>query len=182
MIAAAKDNSDGVVGVAPGARLWSIKVLDSSGNGFISDIIEGVDYVTAHADEIDVANLSFGGEGTNTALRTAIINSVISGVTYAAAGNDEKDASTVIPASYPEVMAVSAIVDKDGKCGGLSSPTSAGNDDTLADFSNFGSVIDIAAPGVLIKSTARGSSYTDSFSGTSASTPHGTGAGRLVQF
>lgn len=79
-------------------------------------------------------------------------------------------------------MAVSAIVDKDGKCGGLSSPTSAGNDDTFADFSNFGSVIDIAAPGVLIKSTARGSSYTDSFSGTSASTPHGTGAGRLVQF
>lgn len=105
-IAAAKDNSDGVVGIAPGARLWSIKVLDSSGNGFISDIIEGVDYVTAHADEIDVANLGFGSEGTNTAaLRTAIINSVISGVTYAAAGNDEKDASTVIPASYPEVMA-----------------------------------------------------------------------------
>ena len=44
-IAAAKDNSDGVVGIAPGARLWSIKVLDSSGNGFISDIIEGVDYL-----------------------------------------------------------------------------------------------------------------------------------------
>ncbi len=179
-IAAAKDNSDGVVGIAPGARLWSIKVLDSSGNGFISDIIEGVDYVTAHADEIDAANMSFGGEGTNTALRTAIINSVSAGVIYAAAaGNDEKDASTVIPASYPEVVAVSAIVDRDGKCGGLSSPTSAGNDDTLADFSNFGSVVDIAAPGVLIKSTARGSSYTDSFSGTSASTPHVTGAAAL---
>ena len=179
-IAAARDNSDGVVGIAPGARLWSIKVLDSSGNGFISDIIEGVDYVTAHADEIDAANMSFGGEGTNTALGTAIINSVSAGVTYAAAaGNDEKDASTVIPASYPEVMAVSAIVDTDGKCGGLSSPTSAGNDDTLADFSNFGSVVDIAAPGVLIKSTARGSSYTDTFSGTSASTPHVTGAAAL---
>ena len=179
-ITAAKDNSDGVVGIAPGARLWSIKVLDSSGNGFISDIIEGVDYVTAHADEIDAANMSFGGEGTNTALRTAIINSVSAGVTYAAAaGNDEKDASTVIPASYPEVMAVSAIVDSDGKCGSLSSPTSAGNDDTLADFSNFGSVVDISAPGVLIKSTARGSSYTDTFSGTSASTPHVTGAAAL---
>ena len=179
-IAAARDNSDGVVDIAPGARLWSIKVLDSSGNGFISDIIEGVDYVTAHSDEIDAANMSFGGEGTNTALRTAIINSVSAGVTYAAAaGNDEKDASTVIPASYPEVLAVSAIVDKDGKCGGLSSPTSAGNDDTLADFSNFGSVVDIAAPGVLIKSTARGSSYTDTFSGTSASTPHVAGAAAL---
>jgi subtilisin family serine protease len=179
-IAAAKDNSDGVVGIAPGARLWSVKVLDSSGNGFTSDIIEGIDYVTAHADEIDAANMSFGGEGSSTALRTAIINSVSSGVTYAAAaGNDDKDASTVIPASYPEVMAVSAIVDTDGKCGGLSTPTSAGNDDALADFSNFGSVVDIAAPGVLIKSTARGSSYTNSFSGTSASTPHVTGAAAL---
>ena len=182
-ITAAKDNSDGVVGIAPGARLWSIKVLDSSGNGFISDIIEGIDYVTAHSDEIDVANLSFGGEGSSTALCTAIINSVSAGVTYAAAaGNDEKDASTVIPASYPEVIAVSAIVDTDGKCGGLSSPTTEGNDDTLADFSNFGSVVDIAAPGVLIKSTARGGSITNSFSGTSASTPHVTGAAALYNF
>ena len=99
--------------------------------------------------------MSFGGEGSNLALRTAIINSVAAGVTYAAAeGNDAKDASSVIPASYPEVMAVSAIVDTDGKCGGISSATTAGNDDTLADFSNFGSVVDIAAPGVLIKSTA----------------------------
>jgi len=80
-IAAAKDNSDGVVGIAPGARLWSVKVLDSSGNGFTSDIIEGIDYVTAHANEIDAANMSFGGEGSSTALRTAIINSVSAGVT-----------------------------------------------------------------------------------------------------
>ncbi|HEY3525871.1 MAG TPA: S8 family serine peptidase, partial [Nitrososphaeraceae archaeon] len=78
-----------------------------------------------------------------------MINSVLAGVTYAAAaGNDEKDASTVIPASYPEVMAISAIVDTDGRCGGISSPTTAGNDDTLADFSNFGSVVDFATPGV----------------------------------
>ena len=179
-IAAAKDNSDGVVGIAPGARLWSVKVLDSSGNGFTSDIIEGIDYITAHADEIDAANMSFGGTGSSTALRTAIVNSVSAGVTFAAAaGNDDKDASTVIPASYPEVIAVSAIVDTDGKCGGLSSSTTAGNDDTLASFSNFGSVVDIAAPGVLIKSTARGSSYTNSFSGTSVSTPHVTGATAL---
>ncbi|HEY7694857.1 MAG TPA: S8 family serine peptidase, partial [Nitrososphaeraceae archaeon] len=182
-IAAAKDNSDGVVGISPGARLWSVKVLDSGGNGFTSDIIEGIDYVTAHANEIDAANMSFGGEGSSTALRTAIINSVSAGVTYAAAaGNDHKDASTVIPASYPEVIAVSAIVDTDGKCGGLSSSTTAGNDDALADFSNFGSVVDIAAPGVLIKSTARGSSYTNTFSGTSASTPHVTGAAALYSY
>jgi len=181
-IAAAKDDSQGVVGMAPGARLWSIKVLDSNGNGFISDIIEGIDYVTQHANEIDAVNLSFGAEGSNTALHSAIINSVAAGVTYAAAGgNDGKDASSVIPASYPEVIAVSATVDTDGKCGGMSVGTTAGSDDTLADFSNFGSVIDIAAPGVLIKTTARANSYTNSFSGTSASTPHVTGAAALYK-
>ena len=181
-IAAAKDDSQGVVGMSPGARLWSIKVLNSNGNGFISDIIKGIDYVTQNAKEIDVVNLSFGAEGSNTALRSAIVNSVAAGVTYAAAGgNDAKDASSVIPGSYPEVIAVSAIVDTDGKCGGLSVSTSVGNDDTLADFSNFGSVIDISAPGVLIKTTARGSSYTNSFSGTSASTPYVTGAAALYK-
>ena len=181
-IAAAKDDSQGVVGMAPGVRLWSIKVLDSNGNGLISEIIKGIDYVTQHATEIDAVNLSFGVVGSGTALRSAIINSVAAGVTYAAAGgNDANDASSTIPASYPEVIAVSAIVDTDGKCGGMSVGTTAGSDDTLADFSNFGSVIDIAAPGVLIKTTARSNSYTSSFSGTSASTPHVTGAAALYK-
>jgi subtilisin family serine protease len=181
-IAAAKDDFQGVVGLAPGARLWSIKVLDSNGIGLISDIIKGIDYATQHANEIDVVNLSFGGDGSSTALRIAIIKSVGAGVTYAAAaGNDAKDASSVIPASFPEVIAVSAIVDTDGKCGGISTPTTAGNDDTLADFSNFGTVVDMAAPGVLIKTTTKASSYTSSFSGTSASTPHVTGAAALYQ-
>ena len=99
-IAAAKDNSRGVVGLAPGARLWAIKVLDSNGIGSTSDIIEGVDYVTQHASEIDVVNLSFGAIGQNTALHSAIIKSVEAGVTYtAAAGNEGVDASSVIPAS-----------------------------------------------------------------------------------
>ena len=109
------------MGLAPGARLWAIKVLDSNGNGFISDIIKGIDYVTQHANEIDVVNLSFGAVGRNEALHSAIIKSVAAGVTYtAAAGNDAIDASSVFPASYPEVIAVSAIVDTDGKCGGIS--------------------------------------------------------------
>ena len=125
-------------------------------------------------------NLSFGGDGSSTALRIALIQSVSKGVTYAAAaGNDAKDASSVIPVSFPEVIAVSAIVDTDGKCGGISIPTTAGNDDSLADFSNFGPIIDLAAPGVLIKTTARASFFTNSFSGTSASTPHVAGAAAL---
>jgi subtilisin len=181
-IAAAKDDSSGVVGIAPGARLWAIKVLDNNGIGSTSDILEGVDYVTEHADEIDVVNLSFGGQGSNDALRSAIIGSVAAGVTYvAAAGNNAMDASSFSPASFPEVIAVSAIVDYDGKCGGVSSiTTSAGGDDTFASFSNYGSVIDMAAPGVQITTTTRGSSYS-SMSGTSASAPHVTGAAALYE-
>lgn len=181
-IAAAKDNSRGVVGLAPGARLWAIKVLDSNGIGSTSDIIEGVDYVTQHASEIDVVNLSFGAIGQNTALHSAIIKSVEAGVTYtAAAGNEGVDASSVFPASFPEVIAVSAIVDIDGRCGALTSvATPVGKDDTFASFSNYGPVVDIAAPGVLIKTTTRGGSYT-TFSGTSASTAHVTGAVALYE-
>ena len=180
-IAAAKDNSQGIVGIAPGARLWAIKVLDSNGVGFMSDLIEGIDYVTQHAKEIEVVNLSFGGDGSSDALRAAISKSVSAGVTYvAAAGNEAKDASTVIPASYSEVIAVSAVVDTDGKCGSKSTSTSSGNDDTFASFSNFGSVVDMAAPGVLIKTTTKGDSYV-SFTGTSASTPHVTGAAALYK-
>ena len=180
-VAAAKDDSNAVVGMAPGARLWAIKVLDSNGDGFDSDIIAGVDYVTANAGEIDTVNLSFGGDGPDNALHTAIANSVAAGVTYvAAAGNEDQDAASQVPASYPEVITVSAIVDTDGKCGGLGFSTTAGNDDTLADFSNFGTVVDIAAPGVIVKTTAMGGS-TASFSGTSASTPHVTGAAALYE-
>ena len=176
-VAAAKDNSQGVVGVAPGARLWAVKVLDSNGMGSSSDIIEGIDYVTEHSDEIDVVNLSFGAVGRNDALHNAIIRSVTAGVTYAAAaGNEGIDASNVFPASYPEVIAVSAIGDTDGKCGGSSTiATTAGKDDTFASFSNFGQVVDLAAPGVLVKTTTSGDSYM-SFSGTSAATAHVSGA------
>jgi subtilisin len=181
-VAAAKDNSQGVVGVAPGARLWAIKVLDSNGMGSSSDIIKGIDYVTEHSDEIDVVNLSFGAVGRNDALHNAIIRAVTAGVTFAAAaGNEGIDASNVFPASYPEVIAVSAIVDTDGKCGGSSSiATTAGKDDTFASFSNFGQVVDLAAPGVLVKTTTSGDSYM-SFSGTSAATAHVSGAVALFK-
>ena len=89
-----KDNTIGVVGVAPGARLWAVKVLDSSGSGSISTIIKGVDYVTGYAPWIDVANMSLGCECTSTSLNTAISNSVKAGVTYVvAAGNSNKNAA-----------------------------------------------------------------------------------------
>jgi subtilisin len=178
-IAAAKDNSRGVVGVAPGARLWAVKVLGSSGSGSISTIIKGIDYVTQNAEEVDVANLSFGCECTSTALNTAISNSVEAGITYVvAAGNNAKNAATFSPANHPSVIAVSAIVDTDGKCGGLGASTRYGGDDTFASFSNYGSVIDLAAPGVSIYSTYTGSTYATA-SGTSTAAPHVAGAAAL---
>ena len=81
-----KDNSIGVVGIAPGARLWSIKVLNSTGAGSISDIIAGIDYVTAHSNEIDVVNLSFGCECNSPALDAAISNAGTGGIVFVVAG------------------------------------------------------------------------------------------------
>jgi len=184
--AAAKDNGIGVVGVAPGARLWSVRVLDDTGSGGWSSVICGIDWVTAHASEIEVANMSLAGPGTqgscnDGALREAICKSVESGVTYVvAAGNSSVDVAGQVPASFPEVITVSALADYDGLPGGLdkSSTCRAGTDDTLADFSNYGSGVDLIAPGVCITSTWKGGGY-NTISGTSMASPHVTGAAAL---
>ncbi|MPZ07185.1 MAG: S8 family serine peptidase [Nitrososphaeraceae archaeon] len=78
-IAAAKDNSIGAVGIAPGARIRANKVLDNTGIGFISDIIAGIDYLTQNAEEVDVVNMSFGCECSSSALDTVLNNSVQAG-------------------------------------------------------------------------------------------------------
>ncbi|MDX1595934.1 MAG: S8 family serine peptidase, partial [Nitrosopumilaceae archaeon] len=175
---AAIDNSIGVVGVAPQAELWAIKVLDNQGSGRMSWIIAGIDYVTANKP--DVANMSLGCECESTALDNAISNSVAAGVTYVvAAGNSGKDASSFSPANHPDVITVSAIADSDGQCGSQGGPTSYGDDDTFASFSNFGSLVEIAAPGVDIYSTYMGGSYATA-SGTSMASPHVAGAAALL--
>ncbi len=178
-ISAALDNDEGVVGIAPGARLWAVKVLGDNGQGSTSSIISGIDYVTQHADEIDVVNMSLGGEFSSDILDQAISNSVAAGVIYVvAAGNDSRDAASFSPASHPEVVTVSAMADSDGKPGGLGSSTNAGRDDSFATFSNFGQVVDIAAPGVDIQSTFRDGGYTR-LSGTSMASPHVAGVAAL---
>ena len=183
--AAARDDGVGVVGVAPGARLWAVRVLDEAGNGTWSSVICGVDWVTAHAAEIEIANMSLAGPGdpgscNDGALRQAICRSVEAGVTYTvAAGNSAVDVSGQVPSSFPEVMAVSALTDYDGLPGGLAKPTCrAGRDDTLADFSNYGDAIDFIAPGVCITSTWKGGRYSTT-SGTSMASPHVAGAAAL---
>ena len=178
---AAIDNGIGVVGVAPGARLWAVRVLDNNGSGWMSWIIGGIDWVTANADIIEVANMSLGCECSSSAMNTAIANSVAAGVVYAvAAGNSNKDAATFSPANHPDVITVSALADFDGLAGGLGSPTCrTDQDDTGADFSNWGSLIEVAAPGVCILSTWNDGG-TNTISGTSMASPHAAGAAALL--
>lgn len=199
-IVGALDNDFGVVGVAPGVRLWAVKVLDDDGTGNLSTIIQGVDYVYSHATEIEVASMSLGGQGLSDSLRTAIQACVNAGVVFVvAAGNSAFDvyggdrvlgtSDDFFPASYPEVLTVSALVDTDGLPGGLGNASiSYGLDDSLATFSNYsinvdasnpvispGKAIDVAAPGVSIYSTFKGNSYA-TMSGTSMACPHVAGA------
>lgn len=90
-IVAAIDNGIGVVGVAPGARLWAVKVF-TNGEGTVADVIAGVDWVTNKADLIEIANMSLTWQGNSETARTSIQNSVGAGVVYvAAAGNDSSD-------------------------------------------------------------------------------------------
>ena len=180
-IAAARDNSIGVVGIAPGAKLWAIKVLDRNGSGALSTIIKGIDYIRQYASQIEVANLSLGCECKSSAFDTAINNAVKAGITFVvASGNSGKDASTFSPANNPNVIAVSAIGDSDGKCGGTGPSTGYGRDDTLASFSNYGAVVDMTAPGTKIYSTYKGNSYA-TMSGTSMAAPHVAGAAALYE-
>lgn len=200
--AAAKDDSVGVVGVAPGARLWAVKVLNAKGSGSDSDVICGIDWVTSTkkdsdtTNDIEVANMSLSRPGEDDgncgqtnfdAEHEAICNSVNAGVTYAvAAGNEADDASFYAPASYDEVITVSALADYNGQPGGGAKKTcnaDIAKDDEMAFFSNYGSDVDLGAPGVCIKSTwkpKKGADY-KVLSGTSMATPHVAGAAALYK-
>lgn len=177
----ALDNGVGAVGVAPGARLWGVRVLGNNGSGYMSWIAAGIDWVTARASTIEVANMSLGCECTSQAMDDAITRSVDAGVVYVvAAGNSDKDASTFSPARHPDVITVSALADFNGEAGGGAASTCrADTDDTLADFSNWGTLVELAAPGVCIYSTYMNGGYA-TLSGTSMASPHVAGAAALL--
>jgi subtilisin family serine protease len=189
----AKDDANGVVGVAPNTPLYAVKVLTAAGTGLNSWVICGIDWVTANAQSlgIKVANMSLGGAGTddgscgntnNDALHKAICGSVAKGVTYVvAAGNDGVNYQSTTPAAYNEVLTVTAVSDYNGLPGGGAAATCQSDaDDSAASFSNWTTASSpdaahtIAAPGSCIYSTTNLGGYA-TMSGTSMASPHVTG-------
>jgi len=188
-IAAARDNNIGVVGVAPGARIWGIRVMQQDGSITTLEVIAALDYVAANASQIEVANMSLGFIGSSSALDQAIASTVAAGVTITvSAGNEALDVSQTSPGGHPDVITVSALADFDGEPGGLlnqgftyTSPDpdcTENQDDSFACFSNFGTGVDIMAPGTKIKSTYLNGG-TATLHGTSMSSPHVTGAAAI---
>ena len=194
------DNDIGVVGVAPGVRLWSVRVLNASGDGYLSWWLCGLDWIAAARDPedpgrplIEVVNMSLTAWGSddhacgtvnNDLFHQAICRVTGLGITVvAAAANDSASATHRKPAAYDEVITVSALADTDGKPGGTGGNRcydwgSYDVDDTYADFSNYGHDVDLIAPGKCIWSTSKNGRYTYS-SGTSMAAPHVAGAAAL---
>jgi len=157
-------------GVAKSVRLVGVRVLNCQGSGSTAGIVAGIDWVTANAIKPAVANMSLGG-GVDSALDTAVNNSISSGVTYGlAAGNGDifgnpQNACSTSPARTPAAITVGATQSNDAK----------------ASFSNFGTCLDIFAPGVSITSDwLTNDTATNTISGTSMATPHVVGAAALV--
>ncbi|MGP4089146.1 S8 family peptidase [Streptomyces sp. KR55] len=151
-------------GVAKQAEVVAVRVLDNAGSGTTAQVIAGIDWVTRHARKPAVANLSLGGF-YNAQLDAAVRTSIASGVTYTvAAGNDGLPAGLYSPAGVRQAITV-----------GATSRT-----DARASFSNYGSALDLFAPGVAITSASHKSNTgTATFSGTSMASPHAAGAAAL---
>jgi subtilisin len=195
-IIAARDNSVDVVGVAPGAAIYCVKVLDSAGSGSDANVMAGLEWVLDHyassVPNIKVVNMSLGRPGSvddNPDLHGLITSLETAGITVVvAAGNDPSlEASQQIPGGYPEVVAVSSTTAQAGsnQCRFLSSPIAA---DTASYFTSDGVSVTVAAPGEEREDVARSCSITSvgilsthlgggttRMSGTSMASPHVAG-------
>ncbi|MEY4226030.1 MAG: hypothetical protein RL190_787, partial [Actinomycetota bacterium] len=193
---AARANDAGVIGVAPGAPLYAVRVLDRTGSGTWSSVICGLEWAVRNANSVKVVNLSLSGGGTDggdcgsangDALHRAVCSAVAAGITVVvAAGNTGTDIAGSVPAAYDEAITVSALADYDGAAGGTGSPTCGGygGDDTFAGFSNFARTEAdrahmLAAPGACIRSTWLKGGY-QTLSGTSMASPHVAGAAAVL--
>ncbi|MFG3007532.1 S8 family peptidase [Streptomyces calvus] len=148
-------------GVAKKANVVAVRVLDDNGSGTTEQVIAGIDWVTENHQGPSVANMSLGG-GADPALDAAVAKAIASGVTFAvAAGNESTDAGQGSPARVPEAITVA----------------SSTEDDAQSDFSNYGAVVDVYAPGSDITSAWNDSDEgTKTISGTSMASPHVAGA------
>ena len=164
---AAIDNDIGVIGVGPDISLYAVKVLNRNGSGWLSDLIEGLDWCINN--KIQVINMSLGASSDNQSFHDAIIRAYEAGIVeVAAAGNNGATNGLVdYPARYPETIAVSAV----GK--------NTNGSLYFASFSSSGPQVDLAAPGVNINSTYN-NGYYKSLSGTSMAAPHVSGVVALV--
>ncbi len=159
---AAIDNDCDVVGVAAGATVVAVRVLDNQGSGYTSWITAGIDYVASVGNPGDVANMSLGGSGSSATMENAVQNAAAQGIAFAlAAGNSSADANNYTPArtNGPNIYTVSA----------------TDINDDFAYFSNYGDPpIDYAAPGVDVESLSKDGG-TVVYSGTSMAAPHVAG-------
>jgi subtilisin family serine protease len=151
-------------GVAKKARIVGVRVLNNRGSGTTAQVVAGIDWVTRNAVKPAVANMSLGG-GADSVLDSAVRNSIASGVTYSvAAGNDNSNAANYSPARVTEALTVGSTTSSDAR----------------SSFSNYGSVLDLFAPGSSITSAWNSSdSATNTISGTSMAAPHVAGAAAL---
>lgn len=197
-ILGARDDRQGIVGLLPGVRLWSVRIFDDSGRGSVSGVLCALDWMAGKKDRthkdrpfFEGATMSFAvimrgrapstkpcGQGRPDVIHTAVCRVVRQGtILVAAAGNYGDSAKQRAPAAYPEVITVSAMADFDGKPGGKGRQSQAclpgsaiERDDAFTTFSSYGSAVDLIAPGKCIWVATKGGRYAR-VAGTSFATP-----------
>lgn len=158
---AAIDNDIGVIGTSPKAYLYAVKVLNRNGSGFLSDVIEGLQWSVANG--MQVINMSLGTTSDIQSFHDAVTAVYNAGIIQVASAGNALGGPVAYPAAYPEVIAVSA----------------TDNTNTIAYFSSVGPEVELAAPGVKIYSTWKGGGY-NTIDGTSMAAPHVTGTVALA--